>query len=200
MKHDPLIYIILFEGTPFMKIGRTECVASRLEQHQKNFQVDLDLDNSYIITAPSYQVKTLERQLLNDLTNDKPETYPFDPGTEGVSEIRLSRSVKALIEIWEQKQHLLNAHFQIYKGIDLSGFRSDLIPNEYYPVYTPAVFPIKKLQEAAFRFANENGKNLSQLYNEILYDYFVKNNYLPKKAAHELRDNYFLVPNENYQM
>lgn len=197
MKHNHLLYILKFANHNLIKVGISTDFRKRIEVLRQEYSDDFDLDNSFIITGRKETIRITEKQILDDLIQDVPAECPFDDEASGCSEIRLSRNLDLIINLIQVKAEL-NKDICIIKGIDLSGFHSDIIPRELYPHTKEAYILLDRLNDLVIELAQQTKTPFIIALNEIVYQHFVSQGTLdPKKLKHQPETrNYFKVPHE----
>lgn len=197
MKHEQILYILKFKKHALMKVGITCNLRERIRNHQENFNDEFDLLKSYVITAPKGYVGVLEKQILNDLINDIPESVPFE-NCVGSTEIRLSRNLRTLIDILNLKSNSLDAPLQIFKGIDLSGFQSDIIPEKFYPHDHKAHVILDFIGDIVMEIADERNQDEISTVNELLYEHFIVIGLVKEEKHTFTRKGCFVVPHHQF--
>lgn len=203
MKHRLLLYILKFENHELIKIGITTELRKRIAQLRQMCDNPFDLVNSFIITGRKETVKILESQMLDDLRNDIPNTFPFQvdrnqPGN-GITEVRLSRNLEIALDLVRGRVKL-NTDIKIYKGIDFSGFYSAKIPRDFYPHNQEVGSILKPIGDLVNLEAQKLNIDPFVLLNEILFDRYKSQIQIKASAKSNFPDSgYFRVPHPRFK-
>lgn len=189
--------MLKFKEFDYVKIGVTTNLRARIKAHKESFGTAFNYKDSYVIIGPKGYPSVLEKQILNDMINHMPTDSPFEE-CDGFSEIRSSKNIGSLLKILELKRKDLSAPFEIFKGIDVSGFRSDVIPEKYYPINEAAPDMILPVAKEVQKLSIERNRSFLTVANELLYEHLVMIGRLDEIHHQPERRDYFIVPNSYF--
>lgn len=195
MKHDLILYILRFVDQDLIKVGITTDLRRRIDLLRSDFKNQFDLINSYVATGRKETIKILEAQILDDLKRDIPDSLPFDSGTTGSSEIRLSRNLPVIIKHIQNRMSI-NGDLTIFKGIDLSGFYSPNIPRDYYPHHEESSHYLSAIRNSIIELSKSRKVNPWVVINEILFEHFSASDSISPLVCDDQfpTENFYKVP------
>lgn len=166
-------YVLKFQDHNLIKIGITNKLVNRVTFLEKDLGVEFDYMACHIFKGDSNSMRTLEKQLLYDTINDTVKEdhsfcLPAKCSTK-YTEIRTSDSIDTVIKLQLEKIQKLNLPIKHYYGLDISGFKSKVIPQELVPYDMPVSDDLDIFLEQVKEIVAKEKKPGMVAYQEILY-------------------------------
>ncbi|WP_405377511.1 hypothetical protein [Nonlabens sp. Asnod3-A02] len=185
-----VLYILHFQESNLIKIGYTKNISNRITAIEKGSQLIVDHHKSLVITyREKDKIVLLERNLLH-ITSDFGRKMKVWNSFAGINEFRTNNCCNLLNQFIEDQKGY-GIKYKIYKGIDICGNYSHLIPKAYYPVYYPVKGMPKLLKEDALKFCEIQNIKLNDLINLGIYKFLKCQDLDRSDDVSEKYKNYF---------